>query len=157
MLRRPIFGKILAVAQIVFSIACFAIAAYLFLSAPGMEKTIRETEGAAEAQGVALGLRIAGAEVLVFAAAVAVAGRALLQRKRWGWWCGLAIFALTDVAIAYSIWDERKHPDESMYPALVFSAIATLWFFLPGVRDYLVAAPAAAQPIADSTENSPHG
>ncbi len=156
MFRKMIWGKLLAWAQIFLFLLCIGTAFYLLHLTVSPE--ITSDKDAAEA---IYGLKIGAGVVAGFGSICGVAGVALLLRKKWGWWIGLLTTVAVLLLCLFDQWEERQHPDTETWYAIVAFAILMFWFFVPGVRNYLVATNAAkvveGTDPAPTTENSSHG
>jgi hypothetical protein len=144
--RKPILGKILSILQIAMGVCCLAVSVYL-LYLMRTPEILKDQESAE----IIRGLQIAAGIVVLPGVFFSVAGGAMLCRCKWGWWLGLLVCMAAVATLAISAWDDRRHPDVEDLWVLAGFVVATIFFFLPGVRNYLVANNAVANQ-ASSTE-----
>ncbi len=142
MLRRPLVGRLLAMVHLLLLLVCIAISVYLLTETHSQE--ILKDPDAAEA---IRGLRIAALVMAIPSLLFGMAGVALWFRRKWGWWLGLGTSITTLTMFIYDQWDERAHPDAEMWFFTAGFALLTIWFFLPGVRNYLVASTPVKAPV----------
>jgi hypothetical protein len=132
-LRSPTLGKVLSLLEIAMGVCCLSISVYLLYLTRTPEIT-REAEAADTIRGLYIGAGVVVAPGILFT----VGGLAMLCRRKWGWWLGLLVCIATVALCGYSAWDERHHPDFDDLWVLAGFVVATIFFFLPGVRNYLV-------------------
>ena len=61
----------------------------------------------------------------------------MLRRRSWSWWFGLMLCLAAVATLGQDLWGHR-HPEMEDLSVFAAFVLATIFFFLPGVRNYLV-------------------